>query len=86
VGDAVTTCPMPTLDRKHSHDSLEANLGWEHKNAPWAARWASDGLHSKAHSRAATSLDELDPGRRRPNDQVMRRRSVDASHNEVAHT
>jgi hypothetical protein len=29
TGDAVMTCPRPTSDRRHSHGSLEANLGLE---------------------------------------------------------
>jgi hypothetical protein len=45
-----------------------------------------DDLPSKACPRVTTRLDELDLGRRIPNDQVMRRRSADTSGREVEHT
>jgi hypothetical protein len=47
---------------------------------------SSNDMSSKACPRAATRLDELDPSRRKPDDRVMRGRSVDTSGREVERT
>jgi hypothetical protein len=73
AGDAVATRPRLTSGGRAEtvHGSLDG---------------PPDGLPSKACPRAATRLDKLDPGRRRPDDRVMRRRSTNTSSREVEHT
>jgi hypothetical protein len=66
------TRPRIALGGRSSYDSPKGDLGREHKNALWATDGLPDDLPSKACPRAATKLDELDPGRRRLDDRVIR--------------
>jgi hypothetical protein len=73
MGDAIMTRLRPTLGG--SAETIHGPL-----DGP------PNDLLSKACPRATTRLDELDPGRRRPDDRVMRRRSTDISGREVERT
>jgi hypothetical protein len=80
------TCMRPTSGRRCSRDLPEANLRQEHRNTSWAAYGPPDGLPSEVCPQAATKLDKLDIGRRRPDDRVICRRSADTLGREVEHT
>jgi hypothetical protein len=73
TGDAVTTRPRLT-----SGDSAETLHG--------VLDGPPNGLPSEACPQPATRLDKLDPGRRRLDNRIMRRRSDVASGREVEHT
>jgi hypothetical protein len=74
TGDDVLPRPRPALGGRSSHDSPEANLGRETRPGESAEMLHGsldgppDDLPRKVRPRAATRMDELDPGRQRSDD------------------
>jgi hypothetical protein len=65
------TCSRPTSGGRCSCDPPKADLGQEPKILHGPLDGPPDDLRSKACPQAATKLDELDPGKRRPSHALM---------------